>query len=83
MSNFLTIDQLMILLTGVPAVFITQCKPAWMKWAPVLGMVGQPFWIYSSWHAHVWGMLFVNCLYTFAWGKGIFTYWIWRSHAVT
>lgn len=75
----LTLDQWVILLTGVPAIFITQCRPAWIRWASVLGMIGQPFWIYSSAHSHSYGMLIVNCLYTVAWGKGIYTYWIKRS----
>ncbi len=79
----MSIDQLVILLTGLPAIFITQCAPRFMRWAPVLGLLGQPFWIYSSVHAHAFGMVIVNCLYTLAWAKGIFTHWIqpWRLRA--
>lgn len=73
-------DQLVILLTGVPAIYITQCAQRYAKWAPILGLIGQPFWIYSSLHTHSYGMVGINCLYTLAWARGIFTYWIqpWR-----
>ena len=77
-----TVDQLVILCTGLPAVAITQLgRPRWQRWAPVLGMLGQPGWLWASTHPMQIGMLIVNTLYCAAWGRGIYTYWIkpWRQ----
>ena len=75
----ITFDQVMILCTGVPAVFLTQSrKEQWRRYACLLGMAGQPFWIYAAVSAEQWGILVINCLYTFAWAKGIWVHWLRR-----
>jgi hypothetical protein len=71
------IDQIGIALFGVTAVFLTQSKSAnARKFACLVGMASQPFWIWAAIHAGQWGILIVNVLYTFAWGKGIWQHWI-------
>lgn len=76
-----TIDQLVIICTGVPAVAITQLgRPRLQRWAPVLGMLGQPAWIWASIHPTLQiGMFIVNTLYCAAWGRGIWTHWLKRQ----
>lgn len=71
------IDQIGIALTGVTAVWLTQDKrDAWRRWACIFGMVGQPFWFWAAIAAKQWGIVFVCCLYTVAWGRGIWTHWL-------
>jgi hypothetical protein len=81
----LRFDQLVILFTGVPAIFITQLgRPRLLKWAPVLGLLGQCGWFYAATHPLQIGILIVTLLYATAWGRGIYTHWIrpWRlAHA--
>jgi hypothetical protein len=73
----MVLDQLGILLTGVVAVWLTQHKrESWRRWACIFGLLGQPFWFYAAWKAQQWGILAVSTLYTYAWGRGIWTYWL-------
>jgi hypothetical protein len=71
------IDQLVIALTGVPAVFLTQSKREKLrKCACLFGICGQPFWIYAALTAEQWGILALTGLYTFAWAKGVWQNWL-------
>lgn len=71
------LDQVGIALTGVTAIFLTQSVLASRRrWAPVFGMIGQPFWFYAAVTAEQWGIVFVCALYTVAWSKGVWTHWI-------
>lgn len=71
------IDQIGIAALGVTAVFLTQTKSdRARKYACLFGMASQPFWIYAAISASQWGILIVNVLYTFAWGKGIWMHWV-------
>lgn len=80
-----SLDQIAIAFTGATAVFLTQCRPALARYACLFGIAGEPFWFYSSWHAHQWGIMTLAVWYTAAWGKGILTNWIqpWRRARVT
>ena len=71
------IDQIGIALTGVTAIWLTQSRSdKARRWAPVFGMAGQPFWFWSAIEAQQWGVTFVCLLYTAAWARGLWTYWI-------
>ena len=73
----MVLDQLGILATGVIAVWLTQHKrESWRRWACIFGQLGQPFWFYAAWKAEQWGILAISMLYTYAWARGIWTYWL-------
>jgi hypothetical protein len=56
------------LLTGVIAVWLTQDKrESWRRWAPIFGLLAQPFWFYAAWKAEQWGIFAITTLYTYAW----------------
>jgi len=75
-------DQLGILVTGVIAVWLTQHKrESWRRWACIFGLLAQPFWFYAAWKAHQWGILAMSTLYTWAWARGIRTYWLASARA--
>lgn len=70
-------DQLGIALFGVTAVTLTQIgNKKLARWACIIGMISQPFWLYATHSAEQWGMFFVCILYTIAWGIGIFKQWV-------
>ena len=70
----------MILLTGVPAIWLSQSPSAnARRYACLFGMAGQPFWLYAAISADQWGILIVNVLYTVAWGRGVWTHWLSKS----
>jgi hypothetical protein len=69
------IEQIGLALFGVGAVWLSQSKAPWArKWAPMVGLAGQPFWFIAAWGQP--GMLFVVCLYTYCWAQGIYNQWI-------
>lgn len=73
----MSIDQIMIALTGVIAIWLSQDKSHdFRKYACLFGLVGQPFWFYSSFQAEQWG-IFILCFgYTYAWWKGFKVNWL-------
>ena len=72
-----SVSQAFIAILGVSAVALTQDKnPRIRRWASVLGLVSQPFWFYSAWAAHQWGLLALCGLYTTVWSKGFYAAWI-------
>ena len=71
------IEQIMIALCGVSAVFLSQCERHNLrKWASVIGLIGQPFWLIATWKAQQWGIFGLCFVYTAAWAKGFYTYWL-------
>ena len=71
------IEQIMIAVFGLTAVFMSQTKSKKLnKLACLFGMASQPFWIYSTFTNELWGMLVLTMFYTFAWGMGIYNNWI-------
>lgn len=72
-----TISQFAILFTGVVAVFLSQSsKENNRKFASIFGLLGQPFWMYTTYHSQQWGIFLMTFLYTFSWGKGFWLFWI-------
>lgn len=51
------------------------------KFAPIFGLLGQPFWFYSSYEAEQWGAFVLCFFFTGAWIKGIKTYWFDKEPA--
>ena len=71
-------EQLMIAFTGVTAVWLSQdYRHDWRKYACIFGIIGQPFWFYSSYMAEQWGIFILCFFYTYAWLKGVRNNW-WR-----
>lgn len=67
----------MIALCGVSAVFLSQCEAVKLRrWASVIGLIGQPFWLIATWKAEQWGIFALCFVYAFAWAKGFHLYWI-------
>lgn len=73
----MSFDQIAIALLGALAAWLSQARTDdARRWAPVFGMIGQPFWFYASWKAGQWGIFAVSVLYALAWMKGLWVYWI-------
>lgn len=72
--------QICIALFGVTAIWLSQdAREQVRRWAPILGLAGQPFWFYSAYTAQQWGIFALCFLYTWAWGKGLRAYWFRRN----
>ncbi|MDC0003769.1 hypothetical protein OAE19_05150 [Porticoccaceae bacterium] len=48
--------QAIILITGALAIWLTQqSNQAWQKYACLIGLAGQPFWLWSTYQSDQWG----------------------------
>lgn len=69
--------QLFIAIFGASAIWLSQdSRPCRRRWAPVLGLAGQPFWLYAAWSSAQWGILALSVLYTACWWRGLHGQWI-------
>lgn len=75
----LNVIQIVIVLSGVLAVALTQSMlPERRRWAPLVGLIGQPFWLYITCSWTTWGMFVCSLLYTLVWAYGACKHWLVR-----
>lgn len=73
-------EQIAIAFTGVVTIWLSQdARSSWRKWACIFGILGQPFWFYSSYVAQQWGIFILAFFYTYSWIKGVYNFWIKRD----
>ena len=69
--------QLGIAVFGVAAIRLSQHhRDGVRRWACICGLLAQPFWFYATATAGQWGIFALCFLYTWAWFKGLRTYWM-------
>lgn len=69
-------DQILLMVLSLIAVALTQTPYPFHKWAPVFGLASQPFWLYSTYEAGVWGIFILSVIYTLIWFYGCWKHWI-------
>ena len=71
------IVQFLLLVTSAVAVFLTQQQNENLKkFAPIVGLISQPFWIYATYNANQWGMFILSIFYILIWCIGIKNYYL-------
>lgn len=45
------------------------------RWAPVVGLAGQPFWLLFAWRSDAWGLLLLSLAYTAVYARGAWVQW--------
>jgi hypothetical protein len=71
------IEQAFIAVTELIAIWLVQDKrDEFRKWACIFGLLGQPFWMYSSYQANQWGAFVLCFFFTAAWLKSVKQYWL-------
>lgn len=74
------LEQAIIMLCGVASIWLSQSASlAQRRWAPIIGLLAQPFWLYASIKAEQWGIAALSLVYAAGWMRGIHTYWIVRA----
>lgn len=69
--------QWLILTAGVLAILLSQLPaPAARRWAPVVGLISQPAWIYAALIVEQWANLVCSLLILLIWILGIWWQWI-------
>jgi hypothetical protein len=72
--------QCAIAVLGPLGIWMSQTKSERSrKWAVIVGLAGQPLWLYTAVYAHQWGNLVACSFYTVSWARGVYTYWIKRT----
>lgn len=70
------ICQIWIAVFGAASIWFVARKEKWKRWGYILGMIGEPAWVYTTIKHEQWGMFLLTLWYTYAWGQGVYNYWI-------
>lgn len=66
------VGQTVILICTSIAIFLLLAEnPKLRFYGCIVGLLGQPFWLYSTWHSQQYGMLIVSVWYTLNYFRGI------------
>ena len=72
-----TLIQVIIFTTEALAMYLTQqSNKDLQKYSPIIGLLGEPFWIYTSYISEQWGILGLSIIYTYIWLLGYYNYWV-------
>lgn len=73
------IEQALISICGIASIWLSNAPQfGHRKWAPLIGLCAQPFWMYAAYKAQQWGILAMTFIYAAGWIRGIHTYWFAR-----
>jgi len=70
------IEQVGLAFFGLAAMWLATGKSArGVRWAPIVGLCGQPFWVWFSVSASAWGLLVLSLAYTGVYARGVWLQW--------
>lgn len=74
-------NQILLAAFGLLAVYMSMVsiRPTHRRWAPVVGLCGQPFWLYATITAGQWGMVALCCAYTALYARGAWKAIRWNA----
>lgn len=68
--------QLALALFGLSALWMaTGRSERARRWAPVVGLCGQPAWLAFAWQAQAWGLLVLSIAYTVVYLRAAWLQW--------
>ena len=68
--------QLFIAAFGLTSIwFAMGHHPGRRKWAPLIGLAGQPFWLAFAWQSQAWGLGLLVAAYTLVYLRGAWVQW--------
>lgn len=68
--------QLFIAMFGLTSIWLAMGRNATgRKWAPVIGLAGQPFWAWFAYESNAWGLAVLVMAYTLVYLRGVFVQW--------
>jgi len=68
--------QILLAALSLTAIACTQFDVELHKYAPLFGLMSQPFWLYSSYKSKLWGIFTTSVVFTFIWAYGFYTHWL-------
>jgi hypothetical protein len=68
--------QLFIAIFGLSSLWMAMSNdPKLRKWAPIVGLCGQPAWAYFAWQTQGWGLGALVLAYTTVYVRGAWIQW--------
>jgi hypothetical protein len=68
--------QLALALFGLSALWMAMgTNAAARRWAPIVGLCGQPAWVWYAYSADAWGLLVLSLAYTAVYARGAAAQW--------
>lgn len=68
--------QLALAVFGLSALWMAMGhNPVARRWAPVVGLCGQPFWLVFAMSVEAWGLLVLSLAYTAVYVRGVWVQW--------
>ena len=78
------IEQVFIAVTELIAVGLLQAKTKqFRRWASIFGLLGQPFWFYTSFQQEQWGIFLVCFFFMGLWLKSFKDNWLAKDEGFT
>lgn len=73
--------QLALAVFGLASAWMAMVSlsPRLQRWAPVVGLCGQPFWLAHAISAEAWGVLAVAVGFTVVYARGCWVRWTWAD----
>lgn len=72
--------QIALLVLSLSAVACSQSRRGDVRrWAPIFGLMSQPLWFWTTYHAGLWGIFACSVAYTGIWARGFYNAWCWRE----
>lgn len=50
-------------------------SPRARRWAPIVGLCGQPFWMLFAWQTAAWGLMALSAVYAAVYVRGAWLQW--------
>lgn len=76
--------QLALAFFGLTALFLaTGTSANGRRWASVVGLCGQPFWLWFAYSASAWGLLALSVAYSAVYARGIWIQFSGQSQVKT
>jgi hypothetical protein len=76
MTTTQIIVQVIIAVFGAASIWLSNAPTDnQRRWAPIFGLLAQPFWLWSTIEAQQWGIAALSFVYAAGWIRGLRTYW--------
>lgn len=74
--NFDLVEMMILITSSLSILFITSEVPLLVKFASILGLIGQPFWVYRSYQNKSLGIFIVSIIYVISWCWSFWLNWL-------
>lgn len=67
--------QIAVLVCGLGALLLLTTETRWRRYGSIVGLIGQPFWMYATWQAGQAGAFLLSLMYAAVYARASFVVW--------